>query len=59
VTAPPRDSTAPDSSLPFAQCTGLKVGEPFGLVATFSMNNACCGLETTFEEVHHIVETPL
>jgi len=49
----------PDSSLPLAQCTGLKVGEPFGLVAKFGMNNACCGLKTPFVELHHLVDTPL
>jgi len=49
----------PDSSLPLAQCTGLEVGEPFRLVARLGMNNAYCGLETPFEEVHHLVKTPL
>ena len=49
----------PDSSLPLAQCTGLKVGEPFGLVARFGMNNACYGLETPFEEARNLVDTPL
>ena len=48
-----------ESSLPLTQCTGFKVGEPFGLVARFVMNNAYCGLETPFEELHHLVETPL
>ena len=38
---------------------GLEVGEPFGLVARFGMNNACCGLETRFEEVHHLDKTSL
>ena len=35
------------------------MGEPFGLVTRLGINNACCGLETLFEEVHHLVETPL
>jgi len=35
------------------------MGEPFRLVARFGMNNACCGLETPFEEVHHLVGTTL
>jgi len=30
------------------------VGQPFGLVARFGMNNACCGLKTPFDEVHHL-----
>jgi len=38
---------------------GLEVSEPFGLVTRFSMNNACCGLETPFEEVHNLVDNPL
>ena len=29
------------------------------LVARFGMNNACCGLETPFDEVHHLVDTLL
>ena len=37
----------PNSSLPLAQCMGLEVGEPFGLVARFVMNNTCCGLENS------------
>ena len=49
----------PNSSLPLAQCMELEVGEPFGLVANFDMNNTCCGLETPFEEVHNLVDTPL
>jgi len=48
-----------DSSLPLAQCTGLEVGEPFGLVARFGMNNACCWLETPFDKLHHLGDTPL
>jgi len=35
------------------------VGEPFGLVARFGMNNACYGLETPFEEARNLVDTPL
>jgi len=38
---------------------GLEVGEPFGFVARMGMNNACCGLETSFEEVHNLVDIPL
>jgi len=37
----------------------LEVGEPFGLVARFGMNNAYYGLETPFDEAHHLVDTPL
>jgi len=48
-----------NSSSPLAQCTGIKVGEPFGLVSRFGINNACCGLEDSFDEVHHLVDTPL
>jgi len=48
-----------DLSLPLTQCTGLEMGEAFGLVARFGMNNACCGLETPFDEVHHLVDTLL
>jgi len=35
------------------------VGEPFGLGASFGMNNACCGLEDTFDLEHNLVDTPL
>ena len=35
------------------------MGEPFGLVARFGMNNACCGLKTPFAGVHQLVDTPL
>jgi len=38
---------------------GLEVGEPFGLVASFGMDNACCWLETSFDEVHNLVDIPL
>ena len=38
---------------------GLEVGEPFGLVARFSMSNACYRLGTPFVELHHLAETPL
>jgi len=38
---------------------GLEVGEPFGLGASFGMDIACCGLETSFDEVHNLVDTPL
>jgi len=48
-----------DSSLPLTQSMGFDVGEPFGLAASFGMDNACCGLETSFDEVHNLVDTPL
>jgi len=32
----------PNLSIPFAQCTGLEVGEPFRFVANFDVVNACC-----------------
>ena len=35
------------------------MGEPFGLGASFGMNNALGGLETSFDEVHNVVDTPL
>jgi len=35
------------------------VGELFGLGASFGMDNACCGLETSFDEVHNLLDTPL
>ena len=38
---------------------GLEVDEPLGLVARIGMNNACCELETSFEDVHNLVYTPL
>ena len=34
------------------------MGESFGLVAWFGMNNACCGLEDTFDMEHNLVDTP-
>jgi len=48
-----------DSSLPLTKSMGLEVGELFGLVARIGMNNACCGLEISFDEVHNLVDTPL
>jgi len=48
-----------DSSLPLAQCKGLEVGESLRLVARFGMNNACRGLEDTFDMEHNLVDTPL
>jgi len=51
--------TSSDSSLPLTQCMRLEVGEPFGLGASFGMNNALGGLETPFEEMHTLVSTPL
>jgi len=50
--------TQSNSSLPLTWCTGLKVGEPFGLVARIGMNNVGCGLENSFEEVHNLVDIP-
>ena len=47
-----------ESSLPLTQCTGLEVGESFGLGASLGVNDACCEIEPPFEEVHHFVETP-
>jgi len=38
---------------------GFEVGKPFGLVARFGMNSVCCRWETPFDEVHHLVDTPL
>ena len=38
-----------DSSLPLTQSMRLEVGEPFGLDASFGMNNALCRLEDTFD----------
>ena len=35
------------------------MGEPFGLGASFDMNNALCGLEGTFDMEHNLVDTPL
>ena len=35
------------------------MGESFGVVARFSITDACFELEDTFEEVHDLVETPL
>jgi len=48
-----------DSSLPLTQSMGLEVDEPFGLGSGFGMDNACCGLETLFDEMHNLVDTPL
>jgi len=48
-----------DSSLLLTQCTGLEVGESFGLGVSFNMDNALCGLGDTIEEVHNLVDTPL
>ena len=48
-----------DSSLPLTQSMRLEVGKSFGLGASFSMNNALCELEDTFDMEHNLVETPL
>jgi len=37
----------------------LRWGEPFGLGASFGMNNALCELEDTFDMEHNLVGTPL
>ena len=47
------------SSLPLIECMRLKVGEAFGLGASFGMNHALCGLEDTFDMDHNLVDTPL
>jgi len=49
----------PDLSLPLTQSARLEVGEPFGLVSSFGMSNALCGLEGTFNVEHNLVDTPL
>jgi len=51
--------THSDLSLPLTQSMRLKVGEPFGFVASFGMNNALCGLEDTFDMEHNLFDTPL
>ena len=47
-----------DSSLPLTQCTGLEVGEPFGLDASLGMSNDLCGFEDTLDREHNLVDTP-
>ena len=48
-----------DLSLPLTHSIRLEVGEPFGLGASFGMNNALCGLQDTFDMEHNLVDTPL
>ena len=60
---PPMDNTKVvltlhDSSFPLAKCTGLEVGEPFGVVARFSFTNACFQSGDAFDEVHDLDEAP-
>jgi len=49
----------PDSYLPLTQSMRLEAGESFGLVSSFGMSNALCGLEDTFNVEHNLVDTPL
>ena len=49
--------TLHDSSFPLAQYTGLKVGEPFGVVARFI--DSCFNSKDTLDKVYDLVETPL
>jgi len=50
--------TLHDSSFPLAKCTRLEVGEPFGIVARFSFNDACFKSGDTFDEVYDLDKTP-
>ena len=38
---------------------GLEVAEPFGLGASFGMDNASCGFEDTLDREHNLVDTLL
>jgi len=49
----------PNSLFHLAQCIGPETVEPFGVVARFSVANACCESEYTFDKVHNLVKTPL
>ena len=49
----------PNSSFPLAQCTGLEVGGPFGLIAKFDVGDSYCALEETLDVVHNLLNTPL
>ena len=51
--------THSDSSLPLTQCMRLDMGEPFGLDASFGMNNDLCGFEDTLDREHSLVDTVL
>ena len=46
-------------SLPLTQGLRLEVGEPFGLDASFGMNNDLCGFEDTLDRDHNLIDTPL
>jgi len=48
-----------DSSIPLAQCMGLKLREPFGFFAGFDVAYACSELDDILDEVHDLDETPL
>jgi len=48
-----------DSLFPLAQCMALRWVSLLGVVAKFSVTDACFGSEDTFDEVHDQVETPL
>jgi len=50
--------TLHDSSHPLAQCTELKVGEPFAIIAKPSVVDVCFESEDIFDEVHDLVEAP-
>jgi len=51
--------TLPDSSFPLPQCMRLEMGEPFGVVASFSVVGACFESEDTLDKVHDLAKTPL
>ena len=51
--------TLPDLSFPLAQCTGLEIGEHFGVVARPSVLDACFESEDILDELHDLVETSL
>ena len=51
--------TLSNLSFLLAQCTELKAGEPFEVIARFSIIDACFELEDTLDNVHDLVETPL
>jgi len=51
--------TSHDSSFPLAQWMGLEVGEPFGVVAEFSVVDACFESEDTLDAVDDLVEVCL
>ena len=48
-----------DPSFPLAQCTVLKVDEPFGFDVTFDFFDACFKSKDILDEVHGLAETPL